>query len=417
MDVSKLPNIVQLVDFLKKKETKKMSEIGGWENYTSPLCGRLVTCDEIISPHHSFCNNGADNQFVTSKTASGRMTLMPNLRNKPFIYRGQNKEYPSILCGFEQENFEGKLKQNLLVEDFIALLRSHPVFMMFDHGIKLDGYKDRFYFNMNYYGLGQHYGFKTGLLDFTSDIDVAAFFACTKNLGNDRYVPYNNKIRDAYGVIYIHEIKPELTFKGCGFTTVGLQMYPRTGAQKGLVFNQDGLFPPIEKLVTPFYFKHDYMASKHVFEKMNGGKALFPEDSLSGIAQDILTSNEVSGETFALNLYSNSEDYSTNLKRLEKLNMKVNWHKRMIFTPDLLKPFYDDIKNGYWEQFCKIIYFGGKNDSGLREQMLQLPKDEHYRQFFELEEWERLQAYNYDLIRRSKRNALSVNFAPQITCS
>ena len=178
-----------------------MSEIGGWENYISPLCGRLVTCDEIISPHHSFCNNGADNQFVTSKTASGRMTLMPNLRNKPFIYRGQNKEYPSILCGFEQENSEGKLKQNLLVEDFIALLRSHPVFMMFDHGIKLDGYKDRFYFNMNYYGLGQHYGFTTGLLDFTSDIDVAAFFACTKNLGNDRYVPYNNKIRDAYGVI------------------------------------------------------------------------------------------------------------------------------------------------------------------------------------------------------------------------
>lgn len=413
MNVSRLPNIVQLVDSLKKAESKRMSEMGGWENYSSPLSGRLIPSDYINNPYHSFCNNGEDFQFVTSRTASGRMTLTPNLRNRPFIYRGQSKEFPSILCGFELEDSEGKLKNNLLVEDFIALLRSHPIFMMFDHGIKLDGYKDRFYFNMNYYGLGQHYNFKTGLLDFTSDIDVAAFFACTKNLGNDTYEPIKSVSPNSFGVIYVHEIKPDITFKMVGFTTIGLQLYPRTGAQRGLVFNQDGRFPPIEKLVTPLYFKHDYMASKHVFEKMNSGKALFPEDSLSGIAQDILTSNEVSGETFALNLYSNSEDYSTNLKRLEKLNMKVNWHKRMIFTPDLLKPFYDDIRNGYWEQFCKTIYFGGKNDSELREQMLQLPKDEHYRQFFELEEWERLQAYNYDLIRRSKRNALSVNFAPK----
>jgi hypothetical protein len=406
IDVSKLPNIVQLTKMLKAEEVKKMSEIGGWGNYSSPITGHLITLDFMDNPYHAFCNNGSDNQFVSSKTQSGRMTLTPNLRSKPFLYRGQNKAFPQILSSFEREDLEGKLKHNLLVEDFIALLRTHPVFMMFDNGIKLDGYRDRLFFNMNYYGLGQHYGFKTGVIDFTTDIDVAAFFACTKYIGDDIYEPVKNDANKSYGVIYVHEIRPELTMKIAGFSTIGLQLYPRTGAQKGLLYNQDGRFPPIEKQVTPFYFRHDTMADKHFFDMMNGGKALFPEDSLAERARNILSSKEVSGETFANNLYSNYDDCKVNIERLDKMDMQVNWHKKMLFTPDMLKTFYEDMRNGYWEQFCNMIHFGGPNDTIIREQLLKLPTNDHYCQYFQEEEWGRLQAFNYDLMRRASKNKL-----------
>ena len=68
-------------------------------------------------------------------------------------------------------------------------------------------------------GLAQHYGFHTGLIAFTTDIDAAAFFACTRYLGDDKYEPVTDIEKDPYGVIYVHKIQPEATFKCLGFST------------------------------------------------------------------------------------------------------------------------------------------------------------------------------------------------------
>ena len=59
---------------------------------------------------------------------------------------------------------------------------------MFDAGIALEGLSKTIFLEMNYYGLAQHYGFNTGLLDFSSDIEVAAFFGATKWLATDTYI-------------------------------------------------------------------------------------------------------------------------------------------------------------------------------------------------------------------------------------
>ena len=84
-EIKKLPNIIQLVSMLKKSEQQTMAKMGGWHNYKSALETSMVTLDIINSPYHAYCNNGEDCQFITTRTVSGRMTLTPNLKNKPYF--------------------------------------------------------------------------------------------------------------------------------------------------------------------------------------------------------------------------------------------------------------------------------------------------------------------------------------------
>ena len=217
---------------------------------------------------------------------------------------------------------------------------------------------------MNYYGLAQDYGFHTGLIDFTTDIDAAAFFACTRYLGDDEYEPVTDTEKDPYGVIYVHKIMPDATFKYLGFSTIGLQLYPRSGAQKGVCYNE-------------------------------------------GISRlNILSGNEIFGETFAQNLYSNHDDLHENLNILEKHNITVNWHKRMHFTEEMLREVQNDLKNNLWEKFCDQIYFAdGKKGKQMHDSLLNLPHNPAYKHYFDMNEYERITVYDADLHRRSLRNA------------
>ena len=402
--IRQLPTLDEVIYYLKDCEWRFVHDFGGWLNYQSPF-GWLVPDDFLFSPTKAYYNNANEDEFVVSRTKSGRTTLCPNLKTKPFLYRGQNRLYDKILSSFERLGIEEKLKYNLMTEDFVTLLRTHPIFMMFDRGIKLDGEEKVFFINMNYYGLAQHYGFMTAVVDFTSDIDVASFFACTRYLGNDQYEPITDTNEYPYGVVFVHRIDPHVTLKMCGFSTIGLQLYPRTGAQKGFLYNDTGYFPDVNELVSPLLFRHDAEVSRRIFERMKGGKLLFPDDNIAEHAREIQESNEVSGETYALNLYSNQEDAHINEKRLSELGFKINWHKRMLFTPDTLDTFYSDMKNGYWEVFCNQIFFGGKNGQQLKESLLNIPRNSDYSHFFLKNEWDRLQNYNLDLRNRAVANS------------
>ena len=55
--------------------------------------------------------------------------------------------------------------------------------MMLDRGVFLSPERKSIFINMNYYGLALHYNFRTGLINFTPKIEVAAFFANTVNKG------------------------------------------------------------------------------------------------------------------------------------------------------------------------------------------------------------------------------------------
>lgn len=412
MDVSKLPNIFQLVDLLKYQEYKLMESTGGWTGFSIgdyfPI--QHVT-NSLWDNNRVYVNEEDDDKFIVNRLNSKRYAFKPNLCEHRFLYRGQNKPYDRILSSFARGDSDDHLVSNLKCEDFISLLRTHPLFMMFERGIHLEPERKPFFFEMNYYGLAQHYNFNTGLVDFSSDISVAAFFACTKNVGNDIYEPITDTNKYPYGVIYAHGIIPIGSFVGCGFRSIGLQVYPRTGAQKGFFYQEGSSRLPLEEMVSAYYFRHDADCSRKIFELQKQGYSLFPKDDIQPYAQEILNSQEVTSTAFVNNLYTNQENSEVNLAKLNKKDINVNWGKRWCFTPDMLRSYYQNIKNGLWEEFCNQIAFVDKNELQLKESLLKIPKSPYYRQFFDEREFEKLQYLLLDEKTRAEGNRKRVKYS------
>lgn len=276
--IAKMPNILQLVEYIKETEFDNTDKNNVWKDYN--LFGMsLFPFRSITNPYACYVNDTKADNFIVNRLGSGRFSLKPNLRTHRYLFRGQKQHFANIKSSFERGDRDDRLVSNLKAEEFMAMLRTHPLFMLLEHGIHLDGMKKPFFLEMNYYGLAQHYNYNTGLVDFTSDISVAAFFATTNNIGDDKHDPYGGKLNNPVGVIYIHEIKPQISFSMGGFRTIGQQLYPRTGAQKGFFYQEDGARLPIERQVIPCFFRHDKTCANQISEWMNQGKKLFPLNS------------------------------------------------------------------------------------------------------------------------------------------
>jgi len=396
-----LPNLFEVVKCLKKQNELACQQ-HAWEDCSELT--KFTTYQKVNMPMREFINDCDDDKFIVIRTQKKRHTLKPNLAHRHFLYRGQNKKYPKVLSSFSRDELPDKnghinqqkvrdkhLVANLKTKEFISLLRTHPLFMMFDKGISLDPERKPFFINMNYGGLAQHYGFKTSLVDFTTDLEVAAFFACTKNVGFDEYIPITDTKEYPTGVMYVHPIQPELTFKYLAFSVIGLQLFPRSGAQKGVLFNENIQPIPLDSLIRPIPFRHDPEVSRHFFQKMKKGKLLFPDDSIALYAKHILESKEVSGCVFAENIYSNKDDFNSNMEALEREGLHVNWHQKTQFTQEMLDDLDHDLKNGLWEEFCKQIRFvDSENEERLSKSLLSLPKNPSYAHFFKKSEYSRI---------------------------
>lgn len=398
-----LPNIFELVDRIKEIESSLFNQLGRWGDNPDELDPSLP--GSVDNPTAEFINDAGNDAFIFKRLASKRYSLKPNLKEHRFIFRGQNKPYSKIQSSFERRSQDEKLISNLKYADFQFLLQSHPLFMLFDRGIVLSPLKHPVFIEMNYYGLAQHYGFNTGLIDFTTDISVAAFFATTRYLGNDTYEPITDTREYPVGVIYIHGIKPKLTFKTC-YRAIGLQVFPRTAKQKGLFFEESTPFS-CEDTVEAFYFRHDPNLSIQIYNEMDKGARLFPEDMLAPYAQEIINGNIISGRAFASNLFVNPQDeMQENLNRVRNAGHDVDFRKSWMFTEDMLDPYYKEIKHGLWESFCDHVFFGGDYGGEIKDSLLSLPKRQEYKQYFDRRFFPQLQYHALSNWERNKRNSV-----------
>lgn len=398
-EISALPTINELLYTLESAQQVFYNR-GGWRTY-SPLMSFSAQFG-LKNPYSSYVNDAHRDDFIVNRLASKRYCCKPNLEFSPFLLRGENRHYPSIISAFNRGDEDDKLISNLKTGDFVSLIKTHPLCRMFDNGINLPSFSRTFFFEMNYYGLAQHYNFNTGLIDFTNSTLVAAFFATTENLGNDVYRPITDTRKHPYGVIYTHRINPELTFQM--FSTVGHQVFRRSGAQWGFAFQENISRININTIVGAYPFRHDAKCSQEIFDQLEQGNRLFPKDILQPHSQAIRDSREVSFISFADNLYANPQDsLKKNLERCESKGISVNPNLKYCFTPDMLDSFFADVKNGIWEQYCEPIHFPCREGVKLKEELLALPKIEHYRQYFERRYYDNLYYHTLEDKYRAER--------------
>lgn len=102
IDAAKLPNLLQLVDILKRKSSEIIAKRDANDHIDSNME------ESWHSINMEYYNHADENKFIVVQTQNRRHTLKPNLRNCGFIYRGQRKEYPHILSSFARDEYDSQ---------------------------------------------------------------------------------------------------------------------------------------------------------------------------------------------------------------------------------------------------------------------------------------------------------------------
>lgn len=199
---------------------------------------------------------------------------------RPFMYRGQVIKYPtctaSLLRGLTLE--ECALKAQLTFERFRVaelelLMQKHPF---------MDVWRTRG-FDVDWHGLAQHYGIPTALLDLTSNVEVAAFFASAIWDGDvQKFIPADS----GTGVMYRFDWSAYGPGYSKYFEPVGFGPGLRPARQHAWTFK---LNPGVDFQTVPHVeaveFKHSKAASAELFEMFSNGDWLYPPDSLALIVE------------------------------------------------------------------------------------------------------------------------------------
>lgn len=207
-----------------------------------------------------------------------------NLPGRPgdrsFMYRGQITRYPtcepSILRGVP--NDEWQIKARLTLERFRVaelelVLRDHPFTTI----------SDKRGFHVDYHALAQHYGIPTCLLDLTSNVEVAAFFAVARW---DKKSNSFHPMESGTGVMYRFDWAAFGPGYSKFFEPVGFGPGLRPARQHAWTFR---LRPGVDFQQVPHVsaveFTHSTSASEELFAKFDDGAWLYPPDCLASLVE------------------------------------------------------------------------------------------------------------------------------------
>lgn len=390
-------NVVEACRFIKEEERKAFEK----DDYMSNILAKrqFNYCADVniynikwADGKSAYCHPELPaDAFIVNQLMSGKLSLKPNLYGRKFLFRGQSKYYnvctPGLFRNPKQSCF---LKELIQYDELRAVLATHPLVQLFEQGIDL--WHDIFRFEINYGGLAQHYYNKTSFLDLTSDIDTAKFFAVT-DYRFDEYTPHTDTI--SLGVMYYYEIAEPGAFspqKQQYLSTIGKQPFMRSGNQRGFLLNMEkganfNEFSQVHKV----YFRHDPSISQQIFEESRNGEKYFPSDILQVQWKRFLKQFEenpvVSLEAVKINVKDNAVHHETiksiSQKLERKYGIKVDKDRIPAFDTDLMDQYYEDMKNGWWQDvFCKDIHFVSRDGIVYKDMLMQIPNDSRYARFF-----------------------------------
>ncbi len=233
-------------------------------------------------------------EIVRHSTREGeKLYLWPTALTHTYLFRGQEQFYercvPSLFRQGELTPMEIFINQ-VRLEEFKLMLQQYPQVRYFeDLGVVVD-----------YKGLAQHYGIETDVLDLTSSIDVALFFAmCSYDNESHEYIPKTDSLQQYIGYLYAYPYffhmalgnNPQRDVK---LMPIGLQPFKRPGLQRGFALH----FSPGEQFVAPIYsFTYTAKDSQEIFSKLGH---VFVEDDLARVTRGISKSKTLSTDTLAI---------------------------------------------------------------------------------------------------------------------
>ncbi len=240
-----------------------------------------------------FCNPLPDAfEAVLVDEKSKEKLLIPTEAYYTYLFRGQSEEHPPCIPSL----YRGKptdadiFTERMKLVEFSDLMDTHPV---------VNGFFRKHNFMVDHTGLAQHYKIKTDVLDFTSNLDIAIFFAiCPYDEGADSYTYVDDTVEHE-AIIYI--ILPFLCTGNKALTLgdkiypIGLQPLLRPGMQRGFAYK---LKP--EESFNGFIcrFKYTSADSKYYYDKYEQGAKLWTKDDVIEKAEAIVSKTEFSYRVF-----------------------------------------------------------------------------------------------------------------------
>lgn len=343
---------------------------------------KMLPVDSLDYPLSAWFNNAGTDKFVMTRLNSGRYSLKPNLHHRKYLFRGESEYHNPCKSNLSRNPKQRRFTKELIRgQEIMLMLLSHPLVQMLDMGVVLNG--ELYRFEMNLFGLTRHYYNKTSFLDLTSDPQVAAFFATTK---------YDWEKDSEEGVLYYYNLDIRHDFgvwddgRKSPLSTIGLQVFPRSGRQKGFLYDlrPNENFNDLSQVqAVRFYQRSD--VSRRIWSAFDEGRTLFPEDILmKHWRRENADSNVVSKCTIKLNQMFNPE---MNLAQVEaearSLKLEIKDYVPR-FTDAELDEYYTAVKReGYWRTFCSQIHIPGDKDGKMMHDLLSLPSDARYRWAFE----------------------------------
>lgn len=320
-----------------------------------------------------------------------RFSIKPSLANNKFLFRGQSQFYPKCVPSMfrdEQNVANHQYVDNVIqINELEVLLRQHPLVKLFEQGFYL--LHEFFRFRVDYTGLSQHYYNRTPLLDLTSDMEVAKFFAVTWfNMDKDRYEKYTG---NELGVLYYYDLAPDaFTYRKDRdylVETIGKQPFMRSGNQSGFLIRLDDT-KDFNKLpeVRYVFFRHDPTVTDRIFAESGDGDKYMPQEMLRthwyNRMSDEKARKEISTEALKLNFKNNLGTSHRNIiKQLQGKGFHISSKNNQHFSEEELDMYYAGALE-YWKEFCSNIHIYSPEGALLHKHLMNLPNDPRYRWAF-----------------------------------
>lgn len=322
--------------------------------------------------------------FVVTRQMSGRYSLKPNISTQVALFRGESS-YPNTDYSCRPRIFRKKpryLVQNIKYEEFQIAMESHPLFNLLRNGILLNNRCNLRLFNP--YGIAMCYGLDTSLLSLTSDLNIAAFYACCEQDADGVWHPVTvNDKEEKEGILYVFNMSAPFAMTP-GLSSVGKQAFERCGLQKSFAIEipREQDFRN-HKFVAGFVFRHDSTVSQRFFDQFNHGNSLAPvSDILANKAREIMNSNVISRKAFDRNLRANPNDNEhVNIQEIEAKEIGIVAERSTSFTENELSAYYDNSLQ-IWEDFCQNLVFNDRNGQQLLDELRRVPDQAQYQSCF-----------------------------------